>query len=337
LIIFDSDPPAGYVMFMTRQLRIEYEGAYYHVLSRGNDQQAIFLSDHDRKTFLKTLARLSERFEADIIAFVLMDNQYHLLLRTKRANLSKSMQWLGTTYTTIFNLRHSRKGHLFQGRFKSILVENEPYLMMLSCYIHRNPLRAGIVGRLLDYPWSSYPAYAYNRRCPHWLKTDLILSQIGTENTRSKAYRGKVQRYADEKKSIWEEVKHGIIFGSQAFVDRIKKEYLSGEPQTDVTERKKIVDDRDLGGIIKAASELLNIEIQRWKGSRRISKSGKFNRDMLVYYLWQSGRFSNSEIGSQIGLTISSISRRAGKFQALLDRDKKVQTTYDKFKSIIKV
>jgi hypothetical protein len=165
----------------------------------------------------------------------------------------------------------------------------------------------------------------------------VILSQIGTENTRSKAYRGKVQRYADEKKSIWEEVKHGIIFGSQAFVDRIKKEYLSGEPQTDVTERKKIVDDRDLGGIIKAASELLNIEIQRWKGSRRISKSGKFNRDMLVYYLWQSGRFSNSEIGSQIGLTISSISRRAGEFQALLDRDKKVQTTYDKFKSIIKV
>jgi hypothetical protein len=247
------------------------------------------------------------------------------------------MQWLGTTYTTIFNLRHSRKGHLFQGRFKSILVENEPYLMQLSCYIHRNPLRAGIVGRLLDYPWSSYPAYAYNRRCPHWLKTDVILSQIGTENTRSKAYRGKVQRYADEKKSIWEEVKHGIIFGSQAFVDRIKKEYLSGEPQTDVTERKKIVDDRDLGGIIKAASELLNIEIQRWKGSRRISKSDKFNRDMLVYYLWQSGRFSNSEIGSQIGLTISSISRRAGKFQALLDRDKKVQTTYDKFKSIIKV
>ena len=117
MIIFDSDPPAGYVLFMTRQLRIEYEGAYYHVLSRGNDQQAIFLSDHDRNTFLKTLARLSERFEADIIAFVLMDNQYHLQLRTKRANLSKSMQWLGTTYTTIFNLRHSQKGHLFQGRF----------------------------------------------------------------------------------------------------------------------------------------------------------------------------------------------------------------------------
>ena len=219
---------------MARQLRIEYEGAYYHVLSRGNNQQAIFLSDHDRNTFLQTLARQSERFEVDIIAYVLMDNHYHLLLRTNRPNLSKSMQWLGTTYTTIFNLRHSRKGHLFQGRFKSILVENESYLMQLSCYIHRNPLRAGIVGRLLDHTWSSYPAYAYNRRCPDWLKTDLILSRFGPDNSGRKAYREKVQRYADEKKNIWEDVKHGIIFGSQVFVDRIKKDYLSGEPQADI-------------------------------------------------------------------------------------------------------
>jgi REP element-mobilizing transposase RayT len=185
---------------MARPLRIEYEGAYYHVLSRGNKQQAIFLSDQDRYTFLKTLGRMSERFEVDIIAFVLMDN--HLLLRTNRPNLSKSMQWLGTTYTTIFNLSHSQKGHLFQGRFKSILVENEPYLLQLSYYIHRNPLRAGIVQRLIDYPWSSYPAYAYNRRRPDWLKTDLILSQFDPDRNRHKAYREKVQQYADEKKSI---------------------------------------------------------------------------------------------------------------------------------------
>ncbi|MGD8337895.1 MAG: transposase [Desulfobacterales bacterium] len=322
---------------MARQLRIEYEGATYHVLSRGNDQQAIFLSDNDRNTFLSTLGRMSERFEVDIIAFVLMDNHYHLLLRTNRSNLSKSMQWLGTTYTTIFNLRHSKKGHLFQGRFKSILVENEPYLVQLSCYIHRNPLRAGMVQRLIDYPWSSYPAYAYNRRCPHWLKTDLILSQIGTENTRSKAYRGKVQRYADEKKSIWEEVKHGIIFGSQAFVDRIKKDYLSREPQADIPVQKKIADDRELGEIINNASAVLKIDIQKWKRFRRISKSDMISRDMLVYHLWQIGRFNNSEIGSHVGLTVSSVSRRVGIFQSLLDRDKKLQVDYRKFKSIIKV
>ena len=101
---------------MARPLRIQYEGAYYHVFSRGNKQQVIFLGDHDRHTFLKTLARMSERFDVTIIAYVLMDNHYHLLIRTNRPNLSKSMQWLGTTYTTIFNLRHSQKGLLFQGR-----------------------------------------------------------------------------------------------------------------------------------------------------------------------------------------------------------------------------
>ena len=322
---------------MARQLRIEYEGAYYHVLSRGNNQQAIFLSDHDRNTFLQTLARQSERFEVDIIAYVLMDNHYHLLLRTNRPNLSKSMQWLGTTYTTIFNLRHSRKGHLFQGRYKSILVENESYLMQLSCYIHRNPLRAGIAGRLLDYRWSSYTAYAYNRRCPDWLKTDLILSRFGPDNSKCKEYREKVQRYADEKNSIWEDVKHGIIFGSQAYVDRIQKDYLSGEPQAGIPVHQKFVDDRELFEIINNASAVLKIDIQKWKSSRRISNADIISRDMLIYHLWQSGRFRNSEIGKQVGLTISSVSRRAGNFQSRLDRDKKVQTTYDKFKSIIKV
>ena len=137
---------------MARPQKIECEGAYYHVLSRGIQQQAVFLSDQDRRTFLESLTRLSEPFEVGILAYELMDNHYHLLIRTIRANLSKAMQWLATTYTTIFNLRHSRTGHLFQGRFKSILVENEPYLLQLSCSIHRNPLRAGLVQRLADYP-----------------------------------------------------------------------------------------------------------------------------------------------------------------------------------------
>ena len=246
------------------------------------------------------------------------------------------MQWLGTTYTTIFNLRHSSKEHLFQGRFKSILVENEPYLMQLSYYIHRNPLRAGIAQRLRDYPWSSYPAYAYKWRCPDWLKTDLILSRFGPDSTGRKAYREKIKRYADEKKSIWEDITHGIFYGSKAFVDRIKRDYLSGERQTSVPDRRTIIEDMDLGEIIEAGLTLLNTDIRKWKSSRRISKSGMIDRDMLVYHLWQSGRFSNSEIGTEFGLTTSSISRRVGVFQALLDRDKKLQAKYGKFRSIIK-
>lgn len=322
---------------MARPLRVEYEGAYYHVLSRGNQLQAIFLSDQDRRTFLESLARLSERFEVDIIAYVLMDNHYHLLIRTNRANLSKAMQWLGTTYTTIFNLRHSRSGHLFQGRFKSILVENESYLLQLSCYIHRNPLRAGLVQRLADYPWSSYPVYAYNRSKPDWLKTDLLLAQFDSENGGLNAYREKVQRYAKENKSIWEDIKYGIIYGSEGFVKQIKKKYLSDKPKMDIPVHNRIVNDIKFDEIVASASTVLNIDIQRLKQSRRIVKSDMINRDMLVYALWQSGRFSNSAIGSQVGLTISSISRRVGIFREMLDTDKKVREDYEKFKAIIKV
>ena len=323
---------------MARPMRIEYEGAYYHILSRGNKQQAIFLTDQDRRTFLKTIGRMSERFDVTIFAYVLMDNHYHLLIRTNRSNLSKSMHWLGTTYTTIFNLRNFQNGHLFQGRFKSILVENEAYMLQLSYYIHRNPLRARIVQRLIDYPWSSYPAYAYNRRCPIWLKTDLLLSQFGSDDDAGhNAYREKVQQYAGENKSIWEDIRHGVIFGSQAFLDRIQKDYLSREGQADIPVLKNIVDERDLGEVIQIAAAILKIDIRRLRSARRIAKLDMNSRDMLLYLLWQSGRFSNSEIGSQFGLTISSVSRRVGIFQTMLDDDNKLQAKYLKFKSMIKV
>ena len=151
---------------MARAWRIAYEGALYHVLSRGNERRDIFLDDEDRRLFLTGLAEAGERFAVDVFAYVLMGTHYHLLLRTRRANLSKAMQWLGLSYTTRFNFKQSRSGHLFQGRFKSMLVQNDAYLLQLSYYIHRNPLRAGMVERLADYRWSSYRAYAYEKRAP---------------------------------------------------------------------------------------------------------------------------------------------------------------------------
>jgi REP element-mobilizing transposase RayT len=160
---------------MARQWRIEYPGALYHVLSSGNGHQEIFLRDDDRHLFLNLLAEQSERFNIEIYAYVLMGDHYHLLLKTLDANLSKAMQWFGTTYTRKFNIENQTSGHLFQGRFKSIIVENDAYLFRLSCYIHRNPLRAGIVERLADYPWSGYLNYAYRKKPPEWLKTKTIL------------------------------------------------------------------------------------------------------------------------------------------------------------------
>ena len=141
---------------MARPLRIEFDGAYYHILSRGNNKSSIFREEEDCRDFLDLLDQMNDRFSIDIYAYVLMGNHYHLLLQTRYGNLSKAMQWLGTSYTRRFDIRNRQSGHLFQGRFKSILVEDDSYFMNLSCYIHRNQIRAKMVKRLSDYKHSSY-------------------------------------------------------------------------------------------------------------------------------------------------------------------------------------
>jgi hypothetical protein len=245
------------------------------------------------------------------------------------------MHWMATTYTTRFNLNHSRSGHLFQGRYKSIVVEDDTYLMRLSCYIHRNPLRAGMVERLADCRWSSYPAYAYKRRHPRWLNTELILS-LFTGN-RHQSYRETVQKYSDEGKCVWEDIKHGVFYGTQDFIDRMKETYLIGEPCTDIPGQKQVVRDIDLENLLKSAGALLNCNLQKLRQARRVSDLDKTNRDMLIYLVWETGRFENSKIGAQFGLTYSSVSRRVNIFQKQLDVDDKARESYEKVKSQIKV
>ena len=279
---------------------------------------------------------MSERFDVDVFAYVLMDNHYHLLLRTNSANLSKSMQWLGTTYTTRFNLRHAQNGHLFQGRYKSIIVENDAYLLQLSYYIHRNPLRAGFVKRLIDYSWSSYPVYAYQRQYPEWLNTHLILSQFKAAD-KNRAYREKVQRYAKENKRIWEDVRHGLFYGTQAFIDRIKATYLTDETDSEIPGQGKLLKESKPDELLKKAAGILGCDLGRIKKSRRVTDSDKTDRDMLIYLLWQTGRFSNSDIAAQFGLTYSSVTRRVDAFEKQSEQSVKFKNKYEKFKSQIKV
>jgi len=321
---------------MARPWRIEYVGALYHIFSRGNQRQDIFLHDADRRSFLKAIGQMSERYDVDIFAYMLMDNHYHLLIRTNSANLSKSMQWLGTTYSTRFNLRHERNGHLFQGRYKSIIVENDSYLLRLSYYIHRNPLRAGCVKRLIDYRWSSYPAYAYQRRYPEWLNTNLILSQFKAVD-KNRAYREKVQRYSEENKCVWEDVRHGLFYGTQAFIDHIKVTYLAEEANLDIPEQRKLLKESKPEELLKSAAEVLGCDLERLKRSRRVTDSDKTNRDMLIYLLWQTGKFINSEIGEQFGLTYSSVTRRVDALKNRWEKEGELKSKYEKFKSQIKV
>ena len=164
-----------YAQVMPRALRTRFEGAYYHVFNRGVEKRAIFKDDRDRKTFLKLLAEAVHKFDLRLFVYCLMGNHFHLFLQTPRANLDRAMQSLQGQYAHYVNSRYDRVGALFGGRYKSPLVKFDDYAMTLLRYIHRNPLDGALVGRLEDYPWSSYPSYVGKLPRWPWLETKSML------------------------------------------------------------------------------------------------------------------------------------------------------------------
>jgi len=164
---------------MARPLRIEYEGAWYHVINRGAARQSIFTKKIHYELFLHLLLEINRRFQVEIHAYCLMPNHYHLLIRTPRPNLSNAMRHLNSLYTRRFNLSTKRDGPLLRGRFKSIIVDSDNYLLQLSRYIHLNPVKAGLVKRPQQFPWSSYLFYLDRKRKPNWLFCNETLNRFG--------------------------------------------------------------------------------------------------------------------------------------------------------------
>lgn len=207
---------------MARPLRLEFPGAIYHVTARGNALNAIFLDDGDRELFLVCLSEVVTRFGWLCHAYCLMDNHYHLLIETPEGNLSPGMRQLNGVYTQRFNRRHGRVGHVFQGRFKAIVVDRDSYLLELCRYVVLNPIRADMVKHIEHYPWSSYPATMGLAACPVWLITDWVLGQLGKRRAVAR------QRYADfiaeggGLPSPWSAVRGQALLGSEAFVEKMR-------------------------------------------------------------------------------------------------------------------
>jgi putative transposase len=203
---------------MTRPLRIEYPGAVYHVTSRGNENKAVFKDDQDRENFLNTLQHVNKRYNWLYHAYCLMTNHYHLLIETPDANLSLGMRQLNGVYTQLFNKRHKRTGHLFQGRFKGILIQKDSHLLEVCRYVVLNPIRAGMVESPEQWKWSSYRATAGKEKTHPGFTRDWILGQFsGKRNKAEREYRQFVNWGIGEK-SIWTEVKGQIIMGEDEFV-----------------------------------------------------------------------------------------------------------------------
>jgi len=272
---------------MTRPLRIEFAGALYHVTSRGNAQENIYRNDEDRVIYLEVLREACDRFNWVIHAYCLMSNHYHLLVETPDGNLSKGMRHLNGVYTQRFNRRHSRVGHVFQGRYKAILVQKESYLLELARYIVLNPVRAEMVRSAKDWPWSSYRQTAGLTEVERWLTVDWILSAFSSSKRDAVAlYRTFVTEGRGEPKP-WAELKNQIYLGEESFVDDV----LCKVP-------------------VNASLEEVPSS-QKRQVAKPISyyESKYADRDIAISKAYQSGGYSMKMIGEYFELHYSRISR----------------------------
>jgi REP element-mobilizing transposase RayT len=219
---------------MSRPLRIEFPNALYHVTARGDRREDIFEDDADRRMFLDTLAEVIDQFNWVCYAWCLMDNHYHLLIQTPDGNLSKGMRQLNGVYTQASNRRHKRVGHLFQGRFKAILVDSDSYLLELSRYVVLNPVRAGVVKSPGAWPWSSYRASMGREEAPPWLAVDGLLAQFGKRRALARERYARFVAEGINSRSPWEHLKNQVFLGDEQFVQRMQAHLETGKDDVQI-------------------------------------------------------------------------------------------------------
>lgn len=219
---------------MARPLRLELAGGLYHVTSRGDRRENIYENDEDREKWLDDLGNTCRRFNWRCHAYCLMDNHYHIVIETAEANLSKGMRQLNGVYTQFYNRQHGRVGHVFQGRYKGILVERDEYLLELARYVVLNPIRASMVKNIKDWKWSSYNTMIGEEVAQSWLEAGWILGQFSKQRKRA------IEKYVDFVREgvglppIWGNLQNQIFLGSEKFIKNIQKKITKKETLSEV-------------------------------------------------------------------------------------------------------
>ncbi|MCR4314555.1 MAG: transposase [Candidatus Uhrbacteria bacterium] len=275
---------------MARPLRVQYPGALYHVISRGNAQQKIFLDDNDRRGFLKWLKDAVKTHNLIIHAYCLMSNHYHLLVETPDGNLSTAMRDLNGNYSQWFNAHHSRVGHLFGGRFKAFIVEKETYLLVVARYIVLNAVRAGLVTHPRLWKWCSFSATAGIAKAPEWLHVDWLLGNFGKKRALAqKAYREFVMDGLDV--DPYEDLEHDLILGSPQFVYWIWNNHTAGsETLKEHPREQRIVGRLALGEIFTQGMT-------------------KRTRDNAIIFARMRCGYLNTEIARHLGINNSTVGK----------------------------
>ena len=306
---------------MARPLRIEYPDAWYHVMNRGRKGEAVFKDKKDCLSFIELLREATETWNLRVSAYCLMANHYHLLLQTPEGNLSRCMRHLNGVYTQHFNRAHRADGPLFPGRYKSILLDADSYLLQVVRYVHRNSIRAGITDRLEGYRWSSYRGYLSKAQQWSWLHKDYLLSMLSEKRaTRLTRFR-EFMAMDDEQDltKIYEGKKWPSILGTERFITAIRERFFSGKGDDEVPQWRELAPDYQR--IKRAVCEFYDIGQAQLLHSRR----GVFNepRNVAIYLTRRLRGDSLKGIGREFHITkYSSVSSVIERMEALISTDR---------------
>lgn len=304
---------------MARPLRIQFPGAFYHITARGNEQKEIFKSRKDREKFLGYLESAAMRYGALIHAWCLMTNHYHLFLETPLGNLSQIMRHINGAYTTYFNIKRKRAGHLFQGRFKAILVDADEYATGLSRYIHLNPVRAGMTTSAEEYEWSSYRQYIGCSEVSEWLKTRFVLNFFGGADCTDK-YR----QFCDDYSSG--DAINGAgskpVLGSADFVSRITQDHLREKQE-----------DRNLPDIRKLSRPSLDDIITHVEAM--IPDDAALAKKACIYFCHRYSGARLREVGERFGMSDAAVSQASKRLKGVCENDTESRGLLDKISVVL--
>ncbi|MDD2338216.1 MAG: transposase [Geobacteraceae bacterium] len=308
---------------MARPLRIEFPGCFYHVTSRGNERKDIFKNRKDREKFLSYLQSSVERYGAKIHVYCLMTNHYHVLMETPQGNLSQIMRHINGAYTTYFNIKRKRTGHLFQGRYKAIVVEADAYALELSRYMHLNPVRVGMVSKLQDYEWSSYRSYAGLAPPPDWLTQDLILKYFSAQDQKGK-YLDFVETLIGETyETPLKAVVASSLLGSPGFVEEISEIQV-----------RHIRADRTAPAVKQLAGQL-SIEKVVDTVKRAVGEEGMLWRKISIHLCHRYGGMKLKEIGEKFGVGDAAVSVTSKRLLLQAAKDRKTKEALEAAKKLL--
>ena len=314
---------------MARPYRLQSEDCFYHITSRGDDRKKIFISEGDFIKFLEYVSLAKAKFKFYLYVYCLMPNHYHLLLETSQPNISRIMHYINGSYTTYFNIRHKRCGHVFQGRFKSIVVDKDSYFLELSRYIHLNPLKAQMIDSSEKYPWSSYSGYLGKR--DDLLDRDKIQQYLDMGTSRYKQFVEEgIKHSADPFKNVYA----GFLLGSGTFIkDKLKSlgAHVEGD---EIAYKQNINHQISKEDIIKALTDKYHTTIEQIRVSRRRPMKEKM---LAVYLLNANTGLTKKEIGLELEMKPAAVSKAVLRTGQHIRQNKSLQREIDEIMSNVRV